>query len=197
MRLRHAALPLVAVLAVGSLSTLPVFGKSEGWKVDPVHSTVLFRIQHVKAGFIWGRFDEVSGAWTIDDENPAASSVKFEVKVASIDTNNGDRDKHLKSPDFFNAAQFPTISFSSTSVTKSDATHYDVTGDLTLKGVTKAVTVRMEHTGTGTDPGGKVRMGFEGTWIVKRSDFGMTYGTDKDVLSDEVRMTLACEGLKE
>lgn len=197
MRLRTLLFSSSAALALAAVAVLPAFAKSEGYTLDAVHSSVTFRIKHLNVGFIYGRFNTVSGSWKFDAENPSASSVKVEVKTASIDTNNTQRDDHLRSPEFFGAAQFPTITFTSTAVKKADDTHFDVTGDLSMHGVTKSVTVRMEKTGTGTDPWGGYRMGFEGTLILNRSEFGITYGIDKGTLADEVRLTIAVEGTKD
>jgi polyisoprenoid-binding protein YceI len=177
----------------------PADAKAQGWAVDPVHSAILFRIKHLNLGFVHGRFDEYSGTIQIDDEKPEASSVQLEVKATSVNTGAGEmigtRDKHLRSPDFFNVAQFPTITFKSTAVKKVDAANYDVTGDFTLHGVTKSQTVRMEKIGEGKGPDGKQRIGFEGTFTVKRGEFGMNFMADK--IGDEVRMTVAVEATKQ
>src|SRR5512143_3957946 len=134
---------VAALLAVATLAVAPprAQAKAEGYKVDPVHSFVLFRVKHLNMGYIHGRFDDMAGSFDLDDENPAGSSVQMVVQAISVDTGTAKRDTDLRGPDFFNVAQFPTISFKSTAVKKVDDTHFEVTGDLTLHGVTKSVTV--------------------------------------------------------
>jgi polyisoprenoid-binding protein YceI len=119
----------------------------------------------------------------------------MEVKIDSIDTANGDRDKHLKGPDFFNAKEFPTMAFKAKSMKAADEKTYEVTGDLTIHGVTKEVTVKLERLGTGKDPrSGKPRTGWETTFRINRSDFGMKFGIP--AIGDEVLITVAVEGVQ-
>ena len=120
---------------------------AETYKLDPVHSSVLFKAKHLNVADFYGRFNDFSGTVTFDNENPSKSSVNLEVKVESLDTHEAKRDQHLKSPDFFNAKQFPVIAFKSTKVEKAGADSYKVTGDFTLHGVTKPVTVEFKKTG--------------------------------------------------
>lgn len=168
---------------------------AETYKVDPVHSSVLFRAKHFNTGYFYGRFNSVSGSVVVDDANPAKSSVEIQVKVESIDTNDAKRDQHLKSPDFFNAKQFPTISFKSKQVKKSGKDAYEVTGDLTIHGVTRSVTANVTRTGEGKDPFGGYRIGFETVFTIKRSDFGMKFMLQG--ISDEVRLIVSIEGIRQ
>ena len=163
------------------------------YEIDAVHSTVIFSIQHMGAGRTYGRFNTLSGSISFDEANLAQSSVKVEVKVASVDTNSADRDTHLRTPEFFNVAQFPTMTFSSTAIKKNGATAFDVTGDLTLHGVTKSVTVKMEKTGAGKGREGEALIGFEGHLSILRSEYGMKAGLP--AIGDEVRLILAFEGV--
>jgi polyisoprenoid-binding protein YceI len=167
---------------------------AESYRVDSIHSSLLFRVKHLNVGYIYGRFNNFSGAFTFDDQNPAASSLTMEVQVQSLDTGNPKRDGHLKTPDFFNAAQFPTMSFKSTKMKALDEKTYEVTGDLTLHGVTQPVTVRLERIGAGKGMQGEFRTGWESTFTIKRSDFGMKYMLQG--VSDEVRVTVAVEGVR-
>jgi polyisoprenoid-binding protein YceI len=130
----------------------------------------------------------------MDEANAAASAVNFEIKATSIDTASSGRDDHLRGPDFFNVAQFPTIAFQSTSVKKIDEKNFEVAGNLTLHGVTKPVSVRMEKTGAGKGREGEALVGFEGTFAIQRSQFGMGYGVPN--LGDEVRLTVSVEAAK-
>jgi polyisoprenoid-binding protein YceI len=195
MRSRTSAAALAVTLFGAALATTPAFAKPESYTIDPVHSVILFRIKHADVGYVYGRFNDFGGTLQVDEQNHAGSSVKFEAKASSVDTANQKRDDHLRSPDFFNVAQFPTISFQSTAVKKVDDKTLEVAGNLTIHGVTKPVTLRMERTGVGEFPKGTVRIGFEGSVVIRRSDFGMT--TMPDVVGDEVRLTLAVEATKQ
>ena len=168
---------------------------AESFTIDPVHSSVLFRVKHFDIGYIYGRFNQFSGTFAFDDKNPADCKLEMEIKIDSIDSANSDRDKHLKGPDFFSAKEFPTMSFKATSMKASDAKNFEVTGDLTIHGVTKQVTVKLERIGTTKDPrSGKPRTGWETTFTIKRSDFGMKYGVP--AIGDEVRVIVAIEGVQ-
>jgi polyisoprenoid-binding protein YceI len=173
---------LCATLGVVALSGKAVEAAPETFTVDPVHSAILFRTKHLNVSHVYGRFNEFSGQITVDDDNLANASVKIDVKAQSLDTGNTKRDDHLRTPDFFSVAQFPTISFVSTAVKKTGDT-YEVTGNLSLHGVTKL--------GKGPGMEGKTVIGFEGTLDLKRSDFGMTKMVGP--VSDEVRLTMAFE----
>jgi polyisoprenoid-binding protein YceI len=167
----------------------------ETYAVDSVHSTVIFRVKHLGVSYAYGRFDEISGSVTLDAEKPESSKVKLEVKTASIDTGNGKRDGHLKSPDFFDAKQFATATFTSKTVKAAGDKKYSVSGELNLHGVTKPVTVEMEIVGKGKGMEGEDLAGFYGTFTIKRSDFGMKFMTDK--LGDDIVVTVSLEGDKQ
>jgi polyisoprenoid-binding protein YceI len=164
-------------------------------KIDPIHSMVLWRVKHFGVGYIHGRFNEASGIFTWDEANPAASSLDVQLKADSLDSGNPKRDQHLKGPDFFNVKEYPVISFKSTRIRQLDAHSYEVTGDLTLHGATQPVTAKLEHVGSGKDPFGMYRTGFEATFTLKRSDFGMKAMLQG--IGDEVRVTAAFEGIRQ
>lgn len=193
----------VCVLALGTvLCALPILtaqvsskGAAETYKVDPVHSGVIFKIKHLDVSYFYGRFNEVSGKFTIDEADPASNTFDVEIKTDSIDTNSENRDRHLKGPDFFNAKQYPKVIFQSTSVKKIGDRLYEVTGNLTLHGVTQPLTVKLEHTGSGSGSRGEYRIGFETTFNIKRSDFDMKYALGN--LGDEVKMMVSLEGIKQ
>jgi polyisoprenoid-binding protein YceI len=151
------------------------------FRVDPVHSSLLFRIKHMNTSYIWGRFNEFSGVMNLNAEKP---SFTVTIKTDSVDTGNAKRDQHLKGPDFFNAKQFTGITFVSSSVTKVDDTTYEVAGTLDLHGVSKDIKLRVERTGTGKGPIGGTITGLAATFTIKRSDFGMNYALEG--ASDEV-----------
>jgi polyisoprenoid-binding protein YceI len=166
---------------------------ADTFTIDPVHSSLVFRVKHLNIGHIYGRFNQYSGTFAFDDKNPADCKLEMEVKIDSIDTANGDRDKHLKGPDFFSAKEFPTMTFKATRMKAADEKTYEVTGDLTIHGVTKEVTVKLERLGTGKDPrSGKPRTGWETTFRINRGDFGMKYGIP--AIGDEVLIIVAMEG---
>ncbi len=163
-------------------------------EIDPVHSVVLFRIQHLNASWFHGRFNDVGGTIAFDPAAPEKSRIEIRVKADSVDTNAKGRDDHLRGSDFFAAKEFPEITFVSRSVKKHGEHELDVTGDLTLHGVTKPVTTRVVHVGSSETPKFGKRTGFEATFTVKRSDFGMKFMIG--MLGDEVRLTVALEGME-
>jgi polyisoprenoid-binding protein YceI len=186
-----AALGSLALVVAG----LSLARAAEPYKVDPVHSTVVFRIKHFGVGYIHGRFNEVAGDFTWDDANPAGIALDMHLKPETVDTNNPKRDQHLKGPDFFNVREYPDITFKSTQVRQLDANNYEVTGNLTLHGVTRPLTVKLEHVGAAKDPFGMYRNGFETTFAIRRSDFGIK--AMPEGVGDEVRVTVAIEGLRQ
>lgn len=169
---------------------------AQAFKVDPAHSAALFRITHLGIGAFHGRFNEVKGQVTWADDNPAGSSVSIEIPIGSLDSNGEKRDQHLKSPDFFSAKQFPVMTFKSSSI-KKEGTGYAITGTLTLRGVSKEITIQAAKIGEGDrGPRFGYRAGFETTFTIKRSDYGMTWGVKNKALGDDVRVTIALECTK-
>jgi len=183
------------VLAMGLISAATLAAVSaDRFEVDKVHSAVIYRINHLGTSYSYGRFNDISGTFTFNEQDAGKSEILIEVKTGSVDSGDKKRDDHLKSPDFFNVKQFPVMSFASKTVKKAETNIYDVTGDLTLHGVTKSITTKVEHVGTGKDPWGGTRSGFETVFTVKRSDFGINFMPDG--LGDEVRVTVSIEGVK-
>ncbi len=173
------------------LATPAVDAKPAAYKIDPGHSCVLFKIKHFGVSNFYGRFNLVEGTLNYDGESAAGCSVNVTIPVDSLDTNSADRDTHLKSPEFFDAATHKTMTFKSTKVAQTtSADHLDVTGDLTIRGVKKSVTIRMEKVGQGETRFG-YKAGFEGKVTIKRSDFGMKAMIP--ALSDEVELILSFE----
>ena len=148
--------------------------------LDPSHSTLGFVARHAMITKVRGSFTDFTGTGHVDGANPAASDVVVEMQVGSVDTRNADRDGHLKSGDFFDIEKYPTITFKSTSIEAIDADSIEITGDLTIKDVTKQVTVPFEFTGAATDPFGNERIGFEGRTEVNRRDFNLTWNAALD-----------------
>ena len=161
--------------------------------VDDVHSMALFRVQHFGAGQFWGRFNDIEGNFTFAPGKAEGMKFDITIKVESVDTANDDLNKHLRSPDFFSAKDFPSMTFKSTSAMKVDDTTYDVTGDLTLHGVTKTIVARVEYCGM-ADMGRGPKAGFEAQLLIKRSDFGIKYGVDKGAIGNDVKIIVGLEG---
>ena len=150
------------------------------YAIDASHSRIGFVARHAMVTKVRGSFNEFAGSGYFDAENPAGSHLELTIQAASIDTRNADRDGHLKSNDFFDMDTYPEITFASTAVEQSDGSNFRVTGDLTIKGVTKPVTVDFEYTGTAVDPYGNARVGFEGTTTVNRKDWGVSWNAALD-----------------
>jgi polyisoprenoid-binding protein YceI len=142
--------------------------------LDPAHTRIGFVARHAMVTKVRGQFGTFEGTARIDEANPSASKVDLTIQVASVDTGSADRDGHLKSGDFFDVETYPTITFTSTEV-KRDGSDWAVTGDLTIKDVTKTVTIEFEHTGSARDPFGNLRVGFEGETTINRKDWGLTW----------------------
>jgi polyisoprenoid-binding protein YceI len=168
--------------------------RAEGaYTVDAVHSSVIYRIKHLNVSNSYGRFNDISGSFHFDAAKPEASVLDVSVQTESIDSANEKRDGHLKSQDFFSAKEFPTIAFKGKTFKKTTDTTFDVEGDLSLHGVTKPVTVKVELTGSGPGMRGGEVAGIEARFSIKRSDFGMNYMVGKG-LSDEVDLIVSLEG---
>jgi polyisoprenoid-binding protein YceI len=179
------------VTAVALLALWALPAAAQTYQIDPVHTSLVFRVKHMNTAYIYGRFNQVTGSITLDERNPARSSVAVEVDANSVFTANEQRDNHLRSPDFLNVRQFPTITFRSTEVRRVNANTVQVKGNLTLHGVTRPVTVNVTLTGKGKNPQGREIIGFETTFTIRRSEFGIRYGLP--ALDDEVRIILSVE----
>jgi polyisoprenoid-binding protein YceI len=172
----------------------------EAYKIDPNHSNVGFSIRHVFSK-VPGRFKTYEGSINVDPKDLSKTTVNVTIDAGSIDTGVADRDKHLVSPDFFDAAKFPKLTFVSTEVTAKDASHATVKGNLTIKGVTKPVVLEAEVLGFGPDPWGNYRGGFEAKTTVKRQDFGVSWNKVIEgggtLLGDDVEIILNVEAVRE
>ena len=172
----------------------------ETWQVDPVHSCIHFSVPHCMVSKIHGRFTKWSGTIQLDDQAPASSSVEIHIDASSIDTNEPNRDGHLKGTDLFNVAQYPEITFKSTKVESSGKDQYKVTGDFTLKGVSKPVVLEVDHGGSVKDPWGNSRGGFSVKGSIDRKDFGLTFNMPLEgggfVLGDKVDFSIDVEAVK-
>jgi len=145
------------------------------YAIDASHSRIGFVARHAMVTKVRGSFNEFEGSGYFDAERPAGSHLELVIKAASIDTRNADRDGHLRSNDFFAMDEYPEITFRSTSVEQTGDAEYRVTGDLTIKGITKPVSVDFDYTGAAVDPFGNQRIGLEGTTTINRKDWGVNW----------------------
>ncbi len=181
---------LMMLFSVGGLST----ASADDYVLDNSHTSVVFSISHFGYSYCYGRFNTVAGKFHLDDANPAASTFEFSIDASSVDTNDKKRDEHLRNADFFNAKQFPKITFVSQSVTAS-ADGLKVVGEMTMHGQSNPMTLDMKRLGTGKGPGGKMRTGFFLQTELKRSDFGMSGMTG--AIGDNVSITISFEGIQQ
>jgi len=171
------------------------------WEIDPAHTSVQFSIRHMMVSNVRGEFRKVSGTVHADDKDLTNSVIEAKIEAASIDTREPKRDEHLRSPDFFDAAQYPTITFKSKRIAKTSEGQYAVTGDLTMHGVTQEVTLDVVGpTPPIKDPRGGLRAGATATTKLSRKDFGITWSKLLEgggmVVGDEVSVTIDVEGVK-
>ena len=159
------------------------------------HAFVNFKISHLGYSWIYGTFKDFDGSFSFDAARPEASKVNVTLKTASVDTNHAERDKHLRSGDFLNVDKHPTATFTSTSVKSTGEGTADITGNLTLNGVTKPVVIAAKFLGEGKDPWGGYRAGFEGTTTIKMKDFGIKM--DLGPQSENVELILTVEGVRQ
>ncbi len=184
--------PLFALL-LGLVFAFPV--AAADYKLDDAHSFVQFRIQHLGFSWLYGRFNTLEGNFSFDEAKPAEAKINVIIDVASIDTNHAERDKHLRSKDFFAVDQFPKATFVSTGYKQTGEGKGQLTGNLTLHGVTKPVTIEVIEMGAGNDPWGGYRRGFSGTTTITLADFGMDY--DLGPASRTAELLLTIEGIRQ
>ena len=196
MKALHTPNRSLAILVLGLLVvfSLPAFA-AETYKLDPGHTSIVFRVKHLGIAYVYGRFNGPTGSFVFDESSPSKSSIEMQAEAKNVDTAVEKRDTHLRSPDFFNAGEHPLVSFKSKSVKKLKAATYEVSGDLTLLGKTRPITVKVNATGAGKDPWGNFRRGFETSFSIKRSEFGM--GFMMGGVSDEVNLTVSVEGIRQ
>jgi len=163
------------------------------YKIDKAHSEVTFQVRHLLTK-VRGRFTDFEGSILYNEANPEQSSVTFTIQAGSIDTAEPDRDKHLRTPDFFDVETFPTLTFQTSRITKRGPETYDVTGTLTLHGVTKELVLPVAHMGKAKDPWGGDRLGFEVETTINRKDYGLAFNialeTGGFLVGDEVKVSI-------
>ena len=180
--------PVMQLSATGTVTVVVT------WAIDAAHSEIHFKVKHMMVSTVTGSFDEFEGKVKSEEESFEGAEIQFSAKTGSINTRNTDRDNHLKSDDFFNAEAYPELKFASRSIQKVSDNEFSVTGDLTIRDVTKQVTLNVVHEGTAIDPYGQNKAGFEITGKINRKDFGLKWSAVTEagsvVASDEVRLAL-------
>ncbi|PWC59694.1 hypothetical protein TSH7_20080 [Azospirillum sp. TSH7] len=187
------AAALFAATAVGSV--VPAFAAPVSYKIDPAHTAVVFIVNHVGFSNVIGRFDTVGGDVTFDKDAVEKSVVNVTIDTTSVDTNHAKRDEHLRSPDFFNAKEFPKMTFKSTKIEKTGDKTGKLHGDLTMLGVTKPVVLDVTFNKDGVSPASKLETaGFSARGTVKRTEFGMKYGAP--AIGDDIQLLIEVEAVK-
>jgi len=171
------------------------------WSIDPMHSEVQFKVKHLVISTVSGFFKSFEGSVEADNEDFEHSKIEFSLDINSIDTNQTQRDEHLKSAEFFDAAQYPHIKFKSTSFKKIDDADYELKGDLTIKDVTKPVTLDVEFGGSAADFYGNTKAGFEITGKINRKEFGLTWDGVTEagsvVVGEDIKLTINAQLTKQ
>jgi polyisoprenoid-binding protein YceI len=195
---------LNGVAILGTMIVSQIFAASGGlrqdvvnidrYSIDNAHTSVVFAISHFGLSYTYGRFNEVEGEFGLTGAELSKAGFSFTIKAASIDTNNAERDKHLRSPDFFDTQQFPEIKFVTKSFTKVDGV-YQVVGEMTMLGKTRPLTMPVRLVGIGKGPFGKQRAGYFTKFTIKRSDFGMDKMAGQ--IGDNISVTFSFEGIKQ
>lgn len=189
--------PLFTALSAALLVTA-AGAHADDYVIDTknTHAFIQFKIKHLGYSWLYGQFTEFSGEFSFDEKNPAANKIAVEVKVGSVSSQHAERDKHLRSKDFLNVEQFPTAKFVSTGYKKTGEKTAEVTGDFTLFGVTKQVSLPVELIGQGNDPWGGYRAGFEGRLNLKPADFNVDFTKKLGPSAAELELTLSFEGIR-
>lgn len=172
------------------------------WTVDAAHSSIDFSVKHMMVSKVKGAFQKFNASVEADPNNLTTANIDFTIDVASIDTRNNDRDNHLRSADFFDVEKYPTMTFKSTKIVKTDDDEYDVTGDVTLHGVTRSETFSVTFEGLAKDPmSGAEKIGFSANGKIKRSDYGLTWNaaleTGGVLVGDDIKVSIEIEAAKE
>ncbi len=183
-------------LAVLALSLSSSLFAAETYEIDRkgMHAAIEFKIKHLGYSWLTGRFNDFKGQFVFDEKNPSKSNVQVEIKTASIDSNHGERDKHLRGDDFLDVKKFPKATFNSTKIIDKGNGKADIHGDFTLHGITKNIVIVANQIGAGNDPWGGFRRGFEGSTRIKLKDFGIDFNLGP--ASGSVELSLYVEGIR-
>lgn len=190
---------LLGIFATAAAVTSHAESESSQYIIDQedAHAFIQFRVKHLGFSWLYGRFNDFSGDFTFDEKDPSKNQVNVEVDVTSLDSNHTLRDRHLRSDDFLNTEKFPKATFVSTSYKATEGSKAELVGDLTLLGVTKPITIQVEHIGGGTDPWGGHRHGFEGRATIKPADWGIAMVEQLGPEAEQVELMLSVEGIRQ
>jgi len=171
------------------------------WKIDPIHSQITFAVRHMMISNVHGRFENFTGTVELDEADPTRSTVDVQIEAASINTEEAQRDGHLKSPDFLNTAEFPYITFKSTRLEKLDAQHARVHGDLTIRGVTHEAVLDVEYAGMAKSPFGHTSAGFTASTVINRKDWDLAWNVALEtggwLVGDAINVNIELELIKQ
>lgn len=190
--------PTLATLILATALGLPGGAwAAEQYVIDTKggHAFIMFRVKHLAYSWLYGRFNDFGGTFTYDEADPSASQIQVEIKTASIDSNHAERDKHLRNPDFLDVSQHPTARFKSTAYKETGFNTSELQGELTLKGITKPISLKVERIGNGPDPWGGYRRGFLAHTSFALKDFGIDFNLGP--AAREVEMILSIEGVRQ
>ncbi|MCW8827888.1 MAG: YceI family protein [Gammaproteobacteria bacterium] len=185
---------LFGLLALG-MSSLPAQAADYVIDTKGAHAFVQFRVQHLGYSWLYGRFNDFEGRFSYDEKAPEKASVSVTIDTASLDSNHAERDKHLRSPDFFDVKKYPQAKFASTAYRETGEGRGQLSGNLTLHGTTRPITIDVQQVGAGEDPWGGYRRGFQGSTTITPADFGMDY--DLGPASSTVELILSVEGIRQ
>jgi polyisoprenoid-binding protein YceI len=170
------------------------------YTIDTTHTRIGFAARHAMVTKVRGSFNDFDGSFTVDGDEPSKSSVLITIRTNSIDTRNADRDAHVRSNDFLSVDEYPQITFTSTGIAQTGDTSFTVTGNLTIKDITKSITISFEFAGTAKDPFGNDRVGFEGSTTLSRKDYGITFNAPLEtggvLISDKVTLEFEVSAIK-
>jgi len=193
MKLKHLLLSMILTLG---FTTSAQAAENYAFDIKGQHAFIQFKVKHLGYSWLIGNFNTFNGSYTYDEKNPANSNVTTEIDVASVDSNHAERDKHLRSADFFDAAQFPKATFTSTSFENKGNGQAVLKGKFTLRGITKEIAFDVTQVGAGKDPWGGFRRGFEGTTTLKLSDYNMKKAAMLGPLAENVELFFSIEGVR-
>jgi polyisoprenoid-binding protein YceI len=190
------------LLSNKTIKKFTIMATATKWVIDPTHSEVQFKVKHLVISTVSGFFRSFEGALETETDDFEGAAISFAINIDSVDTNQTQRDEHLKSPDFFDAAKYPQMTFKSTSFKKTgEDDEYELAGDLTIKGVTKSVKLAAEFGGSTTDFYGNVKAGFEVSGKISRKEFGLTWDAVTEagsiVVGDDIKMTINVQFVKQ
>lgn len=194
MKMKHLLASLILALGI---TTAAQATENYAFDIKGQHAFIQFKVKHLGYSWLIGNFNTFNGSYTYDEANPAKNSVNVEIDVASVDSNHAERDKHLRSADFFDVAKFPKATFTSTGFEDKGNGTAVLTGNFTLRGITKEISFDIKQVGAGSDPWGGFRRGFEGGTTLHLSDYNMLKGGMLGPVAENVELFFSIEGIRQ